>query len=115
MMPTDQPRSLSTESPRGMVARLRRAYREEVDETQRSVLVAWSAFGMTFGITRALTYWLRGGHGPRVGASSSVAVTSITTTWASLWSPAVGAVALRGLERHRRHPVTPPPTAAASR
>jgi hypothetical protein len=93
-------------SGRVLAQRVHRAYREEVDATGRDLLVAWFAFGMTFGLTRALTLWLRGGHGPAGGGivirgrhihHYNLGIALLTL---------VGAVALGGLERHRRHPLT---------
>lgn len=93
-------------SGRVLVQRVRRAYRDEVDATEHALLVAWSAFGTTFGVTRVLTVWLRGGHGPAGGGivirgrhihHYNLGIALLTL---------VGAVALCGLERHRRHPLT---------
>jgi hypothetical protein len=89
-----------------LAQRVGRAYREEVDDTEQALLVAWSAFGVTFGLTRALTLWLRGGHGPAGGGivirgrhihHYNLGIALLTV---------VGAAALRGLEHHRRHPLT---------
>ena len=44
-------------------ARLRRAYADEVDRTHTSLLVAWIAFGVTFGLLRALTWAIHHGVG----------------------------------------------------
>ncbi len=43
--------------------RLHDAY-EEVDRTHRSLLLAWIAFAVTFGLLRALTYSIKQGVGP---------------------------------------------------
>lgn len=106
-MPTDQrPGHLLAHACRVLAGRLRRAYREEVDETERSLLVAWSAFAGTFGITRALTYWLRGGHGPPGGGIVIRGRHLHHYNLGIALVVGVGAVALRGAERHRRHPLT---------
>lgn len=93
-------------SGRVLVQRVHRAYREEVDVTEQALLVAWSAFGVTFGLTRAITLWLRGGHGPPGGGivirgrhihHYNLGIVLLTL---------VGAVALQGLEHDRRHPLT---------
>lgn len=93
-------------SGRVLVQRVHRACREEVDVTEQALLVAWSAFGVTFGLTRAITLWLRGGHGPPGGGivirgrhihHYNLGIALLTL---------VGAVALRGLEYDRRHPLT---------
>jgi hypothetical protein len=68
--------------------------------------MAWSSFTATFGATRALTHWIRAGHGPTGGGMTvggrhfhhyniGIALLSV-----------VGGIALRGEERHRRHPLT---------
>lgn len=43
--------------------RLHDAY-DEIDRTHRSLLFAWLAFGVTFGLLRALTYAIHEGVGP---------------------------------------------------
>lgn len=54
----------------GLRTRLSRAYADHVGPGEQSVLVAWASFTTTFGATRALTYWLRAGHGPAGGGMS---------------------------------------------
>ena len=44
--------------------RLRHAYAAEADRTHQSLLVAWLAFGVTFGALRALTFAIHRGIGP---------------------------------------------------
>ncbi|MDT7650812.1 MAG: hypothetical protein QOI36_2218 [Pseudonocardiales bacterium] len=51
----------------GLVARLRGVARDRVGPTEQSLIVAWGGFGATFGITRAITHWIRAGHGPAGG------------------------------------------------
>jgi hypothetical protein len=87
---------------RVLVQRTRSAYREQVDTPQRSLLVAWLAFGVTFGITRGITYWLCGQHGP---AGWGIVVRGRHLHHYNLGIAllaAVGATALRGSDRHRR-------------
>ncbi|MGH3784137.1 MAG: hypothetical protein ACRDRO_26835 [Pseudonocardiaceae bacterium] len=67
-MPTNnQNASRSVSALRVLGRRVRRAYRDEVGSVEQALLVAWSAFGGTFGVTRAITYWLHIGHGPAGG------------------------------------------------
>lgn len=47
--------------------RLRAAWSDDVGDDERPLLVAWAAFAATFGVTRAITYWLHTGHGPASG------------------------------------------------
>ncbi|MDT8915148.1 hypothetical protein [Amycolatopsis sp. PS_44_ISF1] len=87
-------------------ARVRQAYRERMSATQRSVVIAWGAFTATFGVTRAITYTL---HREGAGGSGGIAVGGrhihhYNFGIAALF--AVGAVAVRGDERLRRHPAT---------
>lgn len=87
-------------------SRLRRAYGDQVGPGEQSMLVAWSSFTVTFAATRALTHWIRAGHGPAGGGMSvggrhfhhyNIGIALLST---------IGAVALRGEERHRTHPLT---------
>jgi hypothetical protein len=73
---------------------------------QQSVVIAWMSFTATFGGVRALTHWIRDGHGPSGGGMSvggqhfhhyNIGIALLST---------VGAIALRGKEKHRRHPLT---------
>ncbi len=43
---------------------VRRAYQEELGPGQRSTLVSWLAFTVTFAGLRGLTYSIRAGKGP---------------------------------------------------
>lgn len=95
-----------THSGRVLVQRLRRAYREEVDVAEQALLVAWSAFGVTFGLTRALTWWLRSGHGPPGGGIVIRGRHIHHYNFGIALLTVVGAIALGGLEHHRRHPLT---------
>lgn len=87
-------------------ARLRRAYADRVGPGEQSVLVAWASFTTTFGATRALTYWIRAGHGPAGGGMSVGGRHFHHYNIGIALLAAVGAIALRGEERHRRHPLT---------
>jgi len=85
--------------------RVRVAWENNLDPGERSAVWAWSAFTLTFGGVRALTHWIRAGHGPAGGGMSvggkhfhhyNIGIAMLAT---------LGMVALRGTERHRRHPV----------
>ena len=79
------------------------AFREELGPGQRSALLSWLAFTGTFGGLRALTYSIRAGKGPfrNVSVGGEHLHHYI---WGIGLLTGVGAVAVRGEERHRRHP-----------
>ncbi len=80
-----------------------RAYHEELGPGQRSALLSWLAFTVTFAGLRALTYSIRAGRGPF--RNISVGGEHLHHyMWGIGLLTAVGAVAVRGEERHRRHP-----------
>ena len=82
---------------------VRRAFYEELDPGQRSALLSWLAFTGTFGGLRALTYSIRAGKGPF--RNISVGGEHLHHyMWGIALLSGVGAVAVRGEERHRRHP-----------
>jgi hypothetical protein len=84
-------------------AAVRRAFREELGPGQRSALLSWLAFTGTFGGLRALTYSIRAGKGPF--RNISVGGEHLHHyMWGIAMLSGVGAVAVRGEERHRRHP-----------
>jgi hypothetical protein len=85
---------------------LHRAYGEHVGAGEQSVLLAWSSFTTTFAFTRALTHWIRSGHGPAGGGMSVGGRHFHHYNIGIVLLSCIGAVALRGAERHRRHPVT---------
>ena len=82
---------------------VRRAYREELSPGQRSALLSWLAFTATFAGLRALTYSIRVGKGP-FGNISVGGEHLHHYLWGIGLLSGVGAVAVRGEERHRRHP-----------
>jgi len=82
---------------------LRRAWIEDIGPEERAAIVAWASFATTFGSVRALTHWIRAGHGPAGGGMSvggrhfhhyNLGIALLT---------GVGAIAIRGAEHHRRH------------
>jgi hypothetical protein len=80
-----------------------RAYREELGPGQRSALLSWLAFTGTFAGLRALTYSIRVGKGPF--RNISVGGEHLHHyMWGIGLLSGVGAVAVRGEERQRRHP-----------
>lgn len=84
--------------------RLRKAWRENLSPGERSAVWAWSSFTLTFGSVRMLTHWIRAGHGPAGGGFSLRGRHFHHYNIGIGLLAAVGAVALRGTERHRRHP-----------
>jgi len=80
-----------------------RAYREELSQGQRSALVSWLAFTTTFAGLRALTYSIRAGKGP-FGNISLGGEHLHHYMWGIGMLSGVGALAVRGDERQRRHP-----------
>lgn len=86
--------------------RLHTAFREEIGSTERSLLIAWAGFGVTFGVTRAVTAWIHAGHGPSDGGMTAGGTHLHHYNIGIALLGAVGGIALRGQEHHRRHPVT---------
>ncbi|HEX3788281.1 MAG TPA: hypothetical protein VHW44_10500 [Pseudonocardiaceae bacterium] len=89
----------------GLRARVKHAYLAKLDETQRSVLVAWGAFTGTFGVTRAITFSL---HRAGAGGSGGIVIAGRHIhhyNFGIALLAAVGAVAVRGDGRNRLHPV----------
>ncbi len=82
---------------------MRRAYQEELGPGQRAALLSWLAFTVTFAGLRALTYSIRAGQGPFQNISVGGEHLHHYMWGIGLLS-GIGAVAVRGEERHRRHP-----------
>jgi len=84
-------------------AAVRTAYHEELDEGQRSALLSWLAFSTTFAAVRGITYSIRAGRGPF--RNFSVGGEHLHHyMWGIGMLAGIGAVAVRGEDRHRRHP-----------
>ncbi len=82
---------------------VRSAFHEELDPSQKSALLSWLAFTATFGGLRALTYSIRAGKGPFRNISLGGEHLH-HYMWGIALLSGVGAVAVRGEERQRRHP-----------
>lgn len=52
--------------------RMRRTWRDQLEQQERSAVLAWGAFAGTFAGVRLLTHWLKDGHGPKGGGDQSV-------------------------------------------
>ena len=82
---------------------VRRAYHEELGPGQRSALLSWLAFTTAFAGLRTLTYSIRAGKGPF--RNISVGGEHLHHyMWGIALLSGVGAVAVRGEDRLRRHP-----------
>jgi hypothetical protein len=82
---------------------VRRAYQEELSPGQRSALLSWLAFTVSFAGLRAITYSIRLGKGPF--RNISVGGEHLHHyMWGIGLLTAVGGVAVRGDEEHIRHP-----------
>ena len=82
---------------------LRGAYAEDLDPSQRSALTSWVAFTTTFGGVRIITHSIRAGRGPFRNLSAGGEHLH-HYLWGIGMLAAIGAVAVRGEDRHRRHP-----------
>ncbi|TWE11694.1 hypothetical protein [Rudaeicoccus suwonensis] len=50
--------------------RLRAAWKHDLGHDERAAILAWASFTLTFTGTRALTHWIKDGHGPKSGGMS---------------------------------------------
>lgn len=82
---------------------LRTAYREELDAGHRSALLSWLAFTTTFATVRGITYSIRAGKGPFHNLTAGGEHLH-HYMWGIGLLTGVGAIAVRGEDRHRRHP-----------
>jgi hypothetical protein len=78
------------------------AYRQELDDSDRSVLLSWLAFTTTFAGVRGITYSIRDGKGPFRNISAGGEHLH-HYMWGIADLAGVGAIAVHGEERHRRH------------
>jgi hypothetical protein len=88
-----------------VITEFRDAYRSELDATQQSALISWLAFTTTFSAVRGVTHAIKAGKGPF--RNLSVGGEHLHHyMWGIGMVSGVGAVAVRGTEELRRHPVT---------
>jgi len=83
---------------------VRRVYHEELDAGQRSALLSWLAFTVTFGAVRGITYSIKAGKGP-FGNLSVGGEHLHHYMWGIGLVSGVGGVAVHGEDSRRRHPV----------
>ena len=82
---------------------LRAAVHEELDPLQRSALYSWLAFTATFAALRGITWSIRAGRGP--WGNLSVGGEHLHHyMWGIAMLTGVGAVAVNGDEKQRKHP-----------
>jgi hypothetical protein len=86
-----------------LVRDLNTAFREELDATQRSALLSWLSFSTTFGAVRGITYSIRAGRGPFRNISAGGEHLH-HYMWGIGMLAGVGAIAVHGDDRTRRHP-----------
>lgn len=92
-----------TDAARALAPAMRTAYHEELDPAHRSALLSWLAFTGTFAAARGITYAIRAGKGP-FGNLSLGGEHLHHYLWGIGMLTGVGAIAVRGEDRHRRHP-----------
>ncbi len=88
-----------------MLAELRDAFHTELDASQQSALISWLAFTVTFGAVRGVTHAIKAGKGPFRNLSLGGEHLH-HYMWGIGMLTGVGAIAVRGTEELRRHPVT---------
>lgn len=57
-------------TPTDAVRRTRRSWRHDIGRDERAAILAWGSFTATFAGVRALTHWIKDGHGPKGGGVS---------------------------------------------
>ena len=87
-------------------SRVRDEWNRRLDPPQQSTVVSWASFTTTFVALRALTHWIRDGHGPSGGGMSVGGKHFHHYNIGIALLGVVGAIGLRGSDEHRRHPAT---------
>jgi hypothetical protein len=82
---------------------VRASFYEDLDPGQRSALLGWLAFTGTFAAVRGITYSIRDGKGPFRNLSAGGEHLH-HYMWGIGMLAGVGAVAVRGEDKHRKHP-----------
>ena len=79
------------------------AYHEELDPGQRSALMSWLSFTTMFGAVRGITWSIRAGKGPFHNISAGGEHLH-HYLWGIGMLSGVGAIAVHGEDKQRRHP-----------
>src|ERR1700730_7130278 len=90
---------------RSVITDVRDAFGGELDAGQQSALISWLSFTGTFAGVRGVTHAIRDGKGPFRNLSLGGEHLH-HSMWGIGLLAGVGAVAVRGDERLRRHPAT---------
>ena len=53
-----------------MLHRVRQVWVHDLGHDERAAILAWGSFTVAFGTVRALTHWIKAGHGPKSGGLS---------------------------------------------
>jgi hypothetical protein len=88
----------------GRWARLRHQWGKRLQPGEQATLLAWVSFTVTFAGVRALTHWIRAGHGPSGGGVSVGGKHFHHYNIGIALLAMVAAVGLRGTETQRHHP-----------
>lgn len=88
----------------GRGAKLRHEFQQNLDPTKQSVVLSWASFTVVFTFLRLLTHWIHRGHGPQGGGISVGGRHFHHYNIGIALLSAIGAVGLRGTEKHRHHP-----------
>ena len=92
-------------TPESLPEAIGHGYRDDLGPKERSALSAWLGFAATFGIVRGITYSIKAGIGP-FGNISAGGAHLHHYLWGIGMVSGVGAVAVRGDDSTRQHPVT---------
>src|SRR5664279_4623026 len=55
---------------RAVLHRVRQVWVHDLGHDERAAILAWGSFTVAFGTVRALTHWIKAGHGPKSGGLS---------------------------------------------
>lgn len=83
---------------------MRHEWRTRLKPGEQATVLAWGAFTITFAGLRALTHWIRAGHGPSGGGISMRGKHFHHYNLGIALLATVAGLGLRGTERQRRHP-----------
>jgi hypothetical protein len=100
----DEDRNRTADTPVPSIHDVHVTFRDRLSSSERAALLSWLGFAVTFGAVRGITYSIRANRGPFRNLSLGGEHLH-HYIWGIAMVSGVGAIAVHGEDRRRRHPL----------